>query len=60
MTGQARSSSSRRKLTRVARQFITTRRLTHLPCQFDVIAIGVTATGAQCVEHFIDAFEAVE
>lgn len=52
--------SKRRKLTRIARNFIMSRRLTHLPCQFDVVAIGMTRAGTQQIEHFVDAFEACD
>ncbi len=47
----------RRKLAQVAEYFVNTRRLNHLPCQFDVVAINYDDEGEPHISHFPDAFE---
>jgi putative endonuclease len=46
----------RRRLTRVARYFLSRKPGLDPPCRFDVVAVVLPETGPAEVEHFIDAF----
>ena len=50
----------RRKLVRVASYFIKEKRLEHLPCQFDVLAVRYPPDGKPSIQHFPDAFSAMD
>ena len=50
----------RRKLARVASYLIKEKRLEHLPCQFDVLAVSCPPEGKPTIEHFPDAFQVAE
>ncbi|MCH8243716.1 MAG: YraN family protein [Planctomycetes bacterium] len=47
----------RRKLAQLADYFVSVKRLTHLPCQFDIVAINYDPQGKAHIRHFPDAFE---
>ena len=52
--------AKRRRLTRMAEEFILRSRLTRVPCRFDVVSVCWPRDGSPNVEVFSSAFQAGE
>jgi putative endonuclease len=55
--GDAVTAHKRRRLARMAEEFLLRSRLTRVPCRFDVVAVQWPAQGAPNIEVFPAAFE---
>ena len=53
---QAVNLGKQRRMTRAAKAFVRGKRLEHMPCRFDIVAVVLPENGKPAMTHFEDAF----